>query len=156
MSDLFSRPTEEIIAEAIATFRPARIFAGFSGGNDSLALAHWMMVNVPGAELFHIKTGIGIQATTDFACDTAAQYGWPLTVIRSNSINGGEHCYKTRHSWAKAVLRAMGNQCEQCGWNEARCDVHHRQPKAKGGKHTIANGMVVCPNCHRIAHEAGG
>ncbi|NCQ35041.1 HNH endonuclease [bacterium] len=43
-----------------------------------------------------------------------------------------------------------------CGWDKARCDAHHREPKAKGGKHTIQNGMVLCPNCHRIAHEAGG
>lgn len=91
MTDLFSRPAGEIIAEAIATFRPVKIYAGFSGGNDSLALAHWMMVNIPGTELFHINTGIGIQATTDFACDTAAKYGWPLTVIRSKEDCGEDY-----------------------------------------------------------------
>lgn len=38
---------------------------------------------------------------------------------------------------------------------EARCDVHHRVPKAHGGLHTLANAVVLCPNCHRIEHEAG-
>jgi len=75
---------------------------------------------------------------------------------KSYAICEGEHCYRSRAAWAKAVIRHYGNQCMSCGWDKARCDAHHREPKAKGGKHTIQNGMVLCPNCHRIAHEAGG
>ena len=74
---------------------------------------------------------------------------------KSYVISGGEHCYKTRHGWAKAAIRTGGNQCERCGWAEARCDVHHRKAKAKGGLHTLANAIVLCPNCHRIDHEKG-
>lgn len=72
---------------------------------------------------------------------------------KSYAIQGGERCYKTRHAWARAVIRHYGNQCERCGWDAARCDVHHRQPKASGGLHTISNAIVLCPNCHRIEHE---
>lgn len=75
---------------------------------------------------------------------------------KSYAIQDGEHCYQTRHSWAKAAIRHYGNQCERCGWNAARCDVHHRKPKASGGLHTIANAVVLCPNCHRVEHEQGG
>jgi hypothetical protein len=75
---------------------------------------------------------------------------------KSYAVNQGERCYKTRHSWAKAVLKRLGNQCQRCGWNEARCDVHHKIPKGKGGLHTIANAIVLCPNCHRVEHERGG
>jgi predicted HNH restriction endonuclease len=28
--------------------------------------------------------------------------------------------------------------------------------RSRGGIHTIKNGIVLCPNCHRIEHEAGG
>jgi HNH endonuclease len=73
---------------------------------------------------------------------------------KSYAIQDGERCYKTRHGWAKAALRHYGNKCEVCGWNEARCDVHHREPKAKGGLHTIANAVVLCPNHHRLRHSA--
>lgn len=72
---------------------------------------------------------------------------------KSYVISGGLHCYKTRHAWAKAVLKFYGNQCERCGWNLARCDVHHRELKSEGGLHTIANGVVLCPNHHRLAHS---
>lgn len=75
---------------------------------------------------------------------------------KSYSIQSGDKCYRTRHSWAKAALRHHGNRCERCGWDKARCDVHHRKPKANGGLHTIANAIVLCPNCHRVEHESGG
>lgn len=75
---------------------------------------------------------------------------------KSYAIGGGEHCYKTRAAWSKAAIRHYGNRCERCGWSEARCDVHHRKPKSEGGLHTIANAVVLCPNCHRIEHERRG
>lgn len=73
---------------------------------------------------------------------------------KSYVISNGEHCYKTRHGWAKAAIRHYGNRCERCGWDKARCDVHHRHPKSSGGAHTLKNAIVLCPNCHRVEHEA--
>lgn len=71
---------------------------------------------------------------------------------KSYAIDGGERCYRTRHAWAKASIRHYGNRCERCAWDAARCDVHHREKKSEGGKHTISNAVVLCPNCHRIVH----
>jgi hypothetical protein len=68
-------------------------------------------------------------------------------------INGGQRIYKTKHSWAKAVFRAKGRACERCGWDKGRCDVHHIVHRSQGGKNSIPNGMVLCPNCHRLEHE---
>jgi len=79
----------------------------------------------------------------------------PWNEGKSYAILDGQHCYKTRHAWAKAAIRAFGNACQICGWDKARCDVHHREPKANGGLHTLANAIVLCPNCHRIEHEQG-
>lgn len=62
--------------------------------------------------------------------------------------------YSNRNFWSRSVLSAYGNRCEKCGWSSARCDVHHRVPKSQGGKNTISNGIVLCPNCHREQHEA--
>ena len=73
---------------------------------------------------------------------------------KSYAINGGRRCYKTRHSWAKAVIRKFGNRCQSCGWNKGRCDADHIVEKSAGGLHTIENGRVLCPNCHRLRHEA--
>src|ERR1051325_7049109 len=39
--------------------------------------------------------------------------------------------------------------CSNCGWNEAPCD-RHRIRKEAG--YTQLNVVVLCPNCHRLAH----
>ena len=72
------------------------------------------------------------------------------------SIRKGGHEYSTRHAWAKAAIRAYGNRCGVCGWSEARCDVHHKVSRSDGGKNTLENSLVLCPNHHRIIHEQGG
>lgn len=77
----------------------------------------------------------------------------PWNEGKSYAIGNGEHCYKTRHAWAKAAIRHYGNRCEICGWKEARCDVHHRKLKSRRGLHTLSNAIVLCPNHHRIEHE---
>lgn len=60
--------------------------------------------------------------------------------------------YANNKAWGTAVIRERGNKCEKCGWDKARCDVHHRVAKADGGLNTIENGIVLCPNCHRLEH----
>ena len=71
---------------------------------------------------------------------------------KSYAIQNGARCYKTRHGWAIAAIRKYGNKCQVCGWDKARCDVHHKHQKANGGLHTLENAIVICPNCHREEH----
>jgi hypothetical protein len=80
--------------------------------------------------------------------------GWNKGKTYANKPEGST--YATKGSWAEAVRRVKGKACEVCGWDKAPCDVHHRVPKADGGKNTVDNGVVLCPNCHRLAHESGG
>ncbi|MFA5299168.1 MAG: HNH endonuclease signature motif containing protein [Lutibacter sp.] len=42
--------------------------------------------------------------------------------------------------------------CSICGWDEARCDSHHIISRENGGKDTLDNLIIVCPNCHRLIH----
>jgi 5-methylcytosine-specific restriction endonuclease McrA len=51
------------------------------------------------------------------------------------------------------ILRRMQLSCFVCGWDKAVCDVHHIVPKTKGGTHDHSNLTVLCPNCHRLAHD---
>lgn len=59
--------------------------------------------------------------------------------------------YANRDGWRPAAIRHYGAVCVECGWDKAHCDVHHRIPQSKGGKNTIENAIVLCPNCHRLA-----
>ncbi len=69
------------------------------------------------------------------------------------NIKNGSHVYRSKHAWAKAVRKKLGKICVLCGWDKAPCDVHHKIRRSKGGRNTICNGIVLCPNCHRLAHR---
>lgn len=74
---------------------------------------------------------------------------------KTYQIKSDTDVFKGAVGWREAAIRARGDACEICGWNEATCDVHHRIPKNRGGKNTIENAIVLCPNHHRIAHQHG-
>ena len=78
----------------------------------------------------------------------------PWNKGKSYSIKKDGEKFANKKAWAEAVIRKKGNVCEQCGWDKARCDVHHILPISEGGEHTINNGVVLCPNCHRILHQS--
>lgn len=81
----------EIVDRALAVHKPVAIRVGFSGGRDSLAITHWMMTNVPGCEVFHCNTGIGIERTRQFVRDTCKVMGWPLHEIRAKEDCGMDY-----------------------------------------------------------------
>lgn len=59
--------------------------------------------------------------------------------------------YANKGAWNMAMRRIYPNRCMKCGWDDASCDTHHIVPKSKGGKFTIENGIILCPNHHRMA-----
>lgn len=68
---------EQIWDDAVRLYKPAKIFALFSGGHDSLAVTHYAMNH--GADgVAHVNTGIGVEQTRQFVRDTCARYRWPL------------------------------------------------------------------------------
>lgn len=85
------RPSkEEIIARALA-YNPVAKFSMLSGGDGSLAATHWAMANVPGCEVLHINTGIGIERTRLFVRETCAREGWKLTEIHAKHDCGHDY-----------------------------------------------------------------
>lgn len=81
---------EQIIASALA-HKPAAVFALFSGGDGSLAATHWAMNNVPGCQVAHINTGIGIPRTRQFVRETCEREGWMLTEVRAKEDCGQDY-----------------------------------------------------------------
>jgi Rad3-related DNA helicase len=56
----------------------------------------------------------------------------------------------------RAALRHYGKKCMECGFIpqvDAQLDVHHLDPIAEGRRRTtLADVVVLCANCHRLAH----
>lgn len=61
----------------------------------------------------------------------------------------------SRRTQQKLIKRAEIDRCVICGWDEATCDRHHIVPTSKGGKDTLDNVVILCPNCHRKVHVKG-
>jgi len=70
----------------------------------------------------------------------------------SKSSNPLDFEIPNRESWAIASKIYYGNVCVECGWDKGECDAHHKIPFGDGGKNTINNASILCPNCHRLAH----
>lgn len=81
---------ESIIERALA-YKPRACFVGMSGGDDSLVTTHWMMTHVPGCQVFHANTGIGIERTRQFVRDTCRDHDWPLVEIRAKEDCGQDY-----------------------------------------------------------------
>ena len=71
----------------------------------------------------------------------------------ANSTEPLDYEIESRGTWSFIIKTYYGDKCSLCGWDKSTCDSHHIKPVKDGGKNTISNGEVLCPNCHRIKHH---
>lgn len=139
--------------------RRGRLVVLKAAGRSADGHLHWLCRCDCGRKK-HIASNslLRLRPVTSCGCNNrrtaqARRQGAAWNTGKRYTIGRGEHCYKNCSAWAKAAIRHYGNRCEVCGWHEARCDVHHRHRKSRGGQHTLKNAIVLCPNHHRIEHE---
>lgn len=70
-----------------------------------------------------------------------------------HSENPLEYEIHNRNSYSEITRLYYGDYCHKCGWNAGNCEAHHIIPKSDGGKNTINNTMILCPNCHSLEHK---
>lgn len=51
------------------------------------------------------------------------------------------------------IIKRLNLSCFNCGWNKSKCDIHHIIPVSKNGTNDHKNLTILCPNCHRLAHD---
>jgi len=61
--------------------------------------------------------------------------------------------YANKGTWSAAMHRMFPPACMSCGWDKAKCDIHHIVPRRDGGEMTLGNGIILCPNCHRLTEN---
>lgn len=67
-----------ILENAIAEYKPAKVFAMFSGGHDSLCCSHLASRASRFDGCVHVNTQVGVEETRDFVRATCKEHGWPL------------------------------------------------------------------------------
>ncbi|MDT0183686.1 DUF222 domain-containing protein [Microbacterium sp. ARD31] len=66
---------------------------------------------------------------------------------------------RTRRLFTKAQrialgLRDRGCTARGCETTASGCHAHHDDPWSRGGRTDLANGRLLCPRHHRLAHDA--
>lgn len=122
----------------------------------------WLCVCECGKEFSASSSNLKSGSSTSCGCarSPAAKLrikrsGGPWNIGAKYQIRDHDEDYRSLAAWRQAAIRVWGASCQVCGWDEGSCDAHHRIPKSQGGRNTILNAVVLCPNHHRIAHEKG-
>ncbi len=71
-------PSLDLIDEACDRYGANKVFALFSGGNDSLVAFHIARQHPRFTAAVHCHTGVGVEATSEFVRDTCNDLGCPL------------------------------------------------------------------------------
>lgn len=74
----------------------------------------------------------------------------------AKSENPLDFAINNSNSFSEIVRCYYGDFCHECGWNKGPCEVHHIIPASVGGKSSINNAIVLCPNCHSLKHRKSG
>jgi len=59
--------------------------------------------------------------------------------------------FKCVNAWKRALVERFGHKCMVCDYNII-VEAHHIIPKNEGGKTSVDNGVLLCPNHHAEAH----
>ena len=79
----------EAVQKAIKEYEPTEVFAGFSGGDDSLVATDFLHRLMPSrARTVHINTGIGFQTTRQYVRSMCAEQEWRLEEVHAEEDCG--------------------------------------------------------------------
>lgn len=72
-------------------------------------------------------------------------------IISSRKRSLNKTTFSCSESWKKALILNFGYCCAVCGYDKI-VEAHHIIPQCNGGKMTIKNGILLCPNHHAEDH----
>jgi len=73
------------------------------------------------------------------------------TKVTQRKIQTEREEFTCPNAWKRALVRKFGNKCMVCGYTTI-IEAHHVVPQVDGGKTSISNGSLLCPNHHAEAH----
>jgi len=134
----------EDLQRALNDWGPNTIFAGFSGGGDSLVATHLLHELRDDVAALHINTGIGMKRTRQYVRDTCEEQGWDLEEYKAEE-NGYSYDRMVRGE-AKGVPGGFpGPPMHYIYYRrlkQRQIEAAHREHKGKyGGKILLVTGI---------------
>lgn len=127
----------------------------FSSGHDSLCAVYAASRHsLFDGRVYHIRTGIGANASYQFAQDVAKEYGWTLLTFQSKSTY--EHFIRERgfpgpgmHQWAYVRLK---ERCVRMICNQHTYDKPIKSGRNRGGLRQAKLNVALITGCRK--HES--
>lgn len=76
--------------------------------------------------------------------------GWYKGNVRYDRFCEQHHRLRAGEGLYQGQQIIPNKVCENCGWDKTGCD-RHRRVRERG--YFKENVIVLCPNCHRLAHQ---
>jgi 5-methylcytosine-specific restriction endonuclease McrA len=90
---------------------------------------------------------IGAKRTCSRACANKGRSG--IKYLGLNEKNNARQGMLLKEK----VAKKHGGVCQRCGENNyAILQTHHKKERYRGGKDTLTNLELLCPNCHATYH----
>jgi 3'-phosphoadenosine 5'-phosphosulfate sulfotransferase (PAPS reductase)/FAD synthetase len=155
LSEAIERGRDDL-SDALDEWKPNAIFAGFSGGTDSLMTTHLLHQMRDDVAALHINTGIGMQRTRQYVRETADRHGWHFEEVHAEEDAGQsfDRLVKGDDSYAGGFPGPPAHHVMYQRLKERPLDVAHRRHKGqRGGKIMLVTGIRADESDIRAGYE---
>jgi len=134
----------DVLQDALDTYTPNAVFAGLSGGTDSLVATHALHELRDDVGALHINTGIGMKRTRQYVRETCDTMGWDLEEVHAEKDAGQSYDRLVRgeDSYAGGFPGPPSHWVMYQRLKERPLRVAHRRHKGeRGGKIMLVTGI---------------
>ena len=76
-----------------------------------------------------------------------------MNKLYNNTKQKRQFGYRKKQGWKsirQKVIKRDKGQCQGCGKQTARAQVHHIKPRNQGGTNDLSNLITLCGKCHMV------
>jgi len=147
-------PIEQRRADALELLAESALEGGLDPGTaaDRYQVVVHINDGVPDSAVLENNVRVSAETSDRLACDSSQ-------VVMTHDSEGGvlDVGRKTRviHPALRRALQHRDGSCRFPGCSQQRCDAHHVEHWAEGGKTELENLLLLCRYHHRALHEGG-
>jgi 3'-phosphoadenosine 5'-phosphosulfate sulfotransferase (PAPS reductase)/FAD synthetase len=157
------------LQSALQKYTPDAVFAGFSGGDDSLVATDFLHRMLPKrAQTVHINTGIGFETTREYVRSMSEEMGWRMEeihaeedcgesydeIVRGNcKVPGGFPGPAAHQAHSEDSQADLGSYIYDRLKGRAIGELHRRHKDSRGGEILLITGIRKDESQRRMGYD---